>query len=146
MALLRIKSPEQLRGWAPGELGRLMGLDRIFEVSTLRRYLDKVGGQSAEWQYRMIKGWFNHQAAKENDDKITLYVDGHVHVYTGNMTPLPKHYSTRHRLCVHGVMDYWVNDRKGRPLMRVSKVIDEGLQQTVLKELLAQPEFFPLSL
>lgn len=140
MALLRIKSPEQLRGWAPGELGRLMGLDRILEVSTLRRYLDKVGSQSAEWQYSLLKGWFNRQAAEEKDDKITLYIDGHVHVYTGNMTPLPKRYSTRHRLCVSGTTDYWMNDRQGRPLMRISKVIDEGLQQTVLKELLPQFE------
>ena len=136
MSFLRIKSPEQLRGWSPGELGRLMGLDRILEVSTLRRYLDKVGALCAEWQCRMIKGWFNRQAVEEKDDKITLYIDGHVHVYAGDMTPLPKRYSTRHRLCVAGVTDYWVNDRKGRPLMRISRVIDEGLQQTTLKELI----------
>ena len=140
MALLRIKSPEQLRGWAPGELGRLMGLDRIPEVSTLRRYLDKAGAQSSEWQHRLLKEWFERQAKEEADDKITLYLDGHIHVYTGNMTPLPKRYSTRHRLCVSGITDYWVNDRKGRPLMRIGKVIDEGMRQTVFNELLQQWE------
>ncbi|MEK7757144.1 MAG: putative transposase, partial [Planctomycetota bacterium] len=32
MALLRIKTPEQLTSWAPGELGLLLGLDRAPEV------------------------------------------------------------------------------------------------------------------
>lgn len=138
MALLRIKSPERLRGWAPGELGRLMGLDRIPEVSTLRRQLAKAAGVAKPWEDEIVKRWFSTLAAEELDDHITLYVDGHVHVYSGDMTPLPKRYSTRHRLCVAGVTDYWVNDQTGRPLMYVSKTIDEGLQRTVLNDLLPQ--------
>jgi len=36
MALARIKNPEQLKQCKPGEIGRLIGLDRIPEVRCLR--------------------------------------------------------------------------------------------------------------
>lgn len=36
MALLRIYNPEQLKTCKPGELGKLMGLDRVPEVKCLR--------------------------------------------------------------------------------------------------------------
>jgi transposase len=39
MAVLRIRTPEQLQGHPPGELGVLLGLDRAPEVKTLRRKL-----------------------------------------------------------------------------------------------------------
>jgi hypothetical protein len=37
MGLCRSKTTEQLRGKAPGELGKLMGLDRVPEVRCLRK-------------------------------------------------------------------------------------------------------------
>jgi hypothetical protein len=46
MALLRIKTPEQLKGHAPGELGLLLGLDRAPEVKTLRRKLQELGARA----------------------------------------------------------------------------------------------------
>jgi hypothetical protein len=39
MALLRIKRPEHLRSFHPVSLGRILGLDRVMEVKTLRRKL-----------------------------------------------------------------------------------------------------------
>jgi len=51
VALLRLKSLEQVRYSAVGELGRLAGLDRIPEVKTLRKkveYLSK-NGDPAGW-------------------------------------------------------------------------------------------------
>ena len=52
MALLRIKSIEQLKGHAPGEWGLLLGLDRAPEMKTLRRKLKEIGarGSTREWQ------------------------------------------------------------------------------------------------
>ena len=43
MALLRIRTPEPLTEQAPGELGLLLGLDRVPEVKTLRRKLHELG-------------------------------------------------------------------------------------------------------
>ena len=40
MALCRIRTAEQLRNQPPGELGKLLGLDRIPEVRTLREKMD----------------------------------------------------------------------------------------------------------
>ena len=45
MMLARIRSVEQLRGYAPGEFGKLIGLDRIPEVRCLRSKMDAVAGE-----------------------------------------------------------------------------------------------------
>ena len=42
MALARIKTVESLRGKAPEEFGKLMGLDRIQEVRCLRKKMDQL--------------------------------------------------------------------------------------------------------
>ena len=46
MALCRIKNPEQLNQYALGELGKLLGLDRVLEVGTFRKKLQQIIGQS----------------------------------------------------------------------------------------------------
>ena len=49
MALLRIKRPEHLKEHDPAALGRLLGLDRVPEVKTLRRKLSRLAAyQRAE--------------------------------------------------------------------------------------------------
>jgi hypothetical protein len=42
LALMRIKRPEALKGYAPPDLGRIVGLDRAPEVKTLRRELSRL--------------------------------------------------------------------------------------------------------
>ena len=44
-----------------------------------------------------------------------LYVDGHVRVYHGSQTSLPRHYVARERLCLRATTDYWVNAMDGQP-------------------------------
>jgi transposase len=51
MALLRIKTPEQLTEHDPGELGLLLGLDRAPEVKTLRRKLREIGERKLAWMF-----------------------------------------------------------------------------------------------
>lgn len=60
MALCGIKTTEKIRGHAPGEFGKLLGLDRAPEVCCLRRKMDELSvDQGAEqWaahlgRYRM---------------------------------------------------------------------------------------------
>jgi hypothetical protein len=57
----------------------------------------------------------------------TLYVDGHVRVYHGSKTKLPRKYVSRQRLCLRGTTDYWVSDKHGRPFFVIDKVVDRGL-------------------
>jgi hypothetical protein len=56
------------------------------------------------------------------EEAAVLYVDGHVRVYHGSQTPLPKHF-VRERLCLRATADYWVNAMGGQPLRRQSAAL-----------------------
>jgi hypothetical protein len=133
MALCRIKTLEQLRGKAPGELGKLMGLDRVPEVRCLRAKLDALSHNDAaeKWMAALSRQWMR----EEPEAVGTLYVDGHVRVYHGSKTALPRKYVSRQRLCLRGTTDYWVNDRSGLPFFVIDKVVDPGLVKVLRQEI-----------
>jgi hypothetical protein len=60
-------------------------------------------------------------------DASILYVDGHVRVYHGDQTKLPRHYVARERLCLRATTDYWVNAMDGQPFFLINKAVDPGL-------------------
>ncbi|MEO5365851.1 MAG: helix-turn-helix domain-containing protein [Magnetococcus sp. WYHC-3] len=129
MGLARMQTVQKLGRQAPGEFGRLLGLDRIPEVRCLRRKLDELSaGQCAEaWAAELSHDWM----ASEPEAVGALYVDGHVRVYHGSLTKLPRKYVTRERLCLRGTTDYWVNDARGRPFFVVERVVDAGLLEAL---------------
>ena len=134
MALARIKSIEQLRYVAPGEWGNLLGLDRIPEVRTLRQKLEilcQQAGQAVLWNTELAKEWI----AGQRDSELVFYADGHVRVYSGDLTPLPRHYVARERLCLRGTTDYWINAMDGQPFFFVNKEVDPGLLATLRHDL-----------
>src|ERR1017187_1841133 len=67
-----------------------------------------------------------------------LYVDGHVRVYHGSGTLLPRRYVSRERLCLRGPTDYGINDALGRPFFVVSKAATDGLAATLLEEIVPE--------
>ena len=125
MALCRIRTAEKLRSEAPGEFGKLLGLDRIPEVRCLRRKLSALAGDGAaeRWAAHLSRQWMQTAPAAVG----TLYVDGHVRVYHGSQSALPRRYVSRQRLCLRGTTDYWVNDALGLPFFVVEKPVDPGL-------------------
>jgi hypothetical protein len=129
MSLCRIKTVEQLRGHAPGEFGKLIGLDRVPEVRCLRKKLDQLSLDDAaeKWSAHLGQHWMQADPAAAG----TLYVDGHVRVYHGKKTKLPRKYVSRDRLCLRGVCDYWVNDAVGNPFFVVEKTVDPGMLKTL---------------
>ena len=130
MALARIRSLEQLRYEAPGEWGKLLGLDRIPEVRTLRakvKHLCQDLGNAMKWNSQLAKEWI----ARQNDTDLYFYCDGHVRVYHGEQTALPRHYVARERLCLRATTDYWVNAMDGQPFLYVNKEVDPGLIATL---------------
>lgn len=134
MALARIKSIEQLRYVAPGEWGNLLGLDRIPEVRTLRQKLEilcQQAGQAIRWNTELAKEWI----AGQRESELVFYADGHVRVYSGDLTPLPRHYVARERLCLRGTTDYWINAMDGQPFFFVNKEVDPGLLATLRHDL-----------
>ena len=145
MALARVRTVQKLGQKAPGEFGRLLGLDRSPEMRCLRRKLDELSVEdgAAKWAAQLSQDWMT----AEPESVGTLYVDGHVRVYHGALTKLPRKYVTRERLCLRGTTDYWVNDARGRPFFVVERVVDAGLLEVLrtdivprlLKEVPHQP-------
>ncbi|MDA2924641.1 hypothetical protein MYX65_08305 [Acidobacteria bacterium AH-259-L09] len=133
MALLRIRSLERIRYWDPGELGKLVGLDRVPEVRTLRRKVQRLVGKgdAPGWSQELSRHWMQEDPERAG----TLYVDGHVRVYYGKQTKLPKRYVAREKLCLRGITDYWINDALGQPFFVISKTVTAGLLQELRQEI-----------
>ena len=126
MALGRIPSLESLRYVAPGEWGKLLGLDRIPEVRTLRQKLSALcarPGCAERWSGMLAKQWMEGEAQSAG----VFYADGHVRLYHGKLSALPRRYVARERLCLRGTTDYWVNAMDGQPFFMVSYPVDPGL-------------------
>ena len=134
--LLRIKSVEAIRRWDTGEFGKTIGLDRIPEVKTLRKKIEHIANHAdpSRWSKELSKYWME----EDTDMAGTLYVDGHVRVYNGSKTSLPKRYVSRQKLCLRGLTDYWVNDAVGRPFFVVTRAINAGLLSVLRGEIIPQ--------
>jgi hypothetical protein len=133
-ALARVPSVEALRYEPPGEWGRLLGMDRIPEVRTLREKITLICVQEAsvrQWSGTLAREWMEAQPESAG----TLYIDGHVRVYHGHLTELPRRYVARQRLCLRGTTDYWVNAMDGQPFFAVTQAVDPGLLQTLEEQI-----------
>jgi len=134
LALWRIKRPEQLKGFSPQDLGRVLGLPRVPEVKTVRRKLAQMADREKA-RGVMLK---LAQVRIEQEENLLgyLYVDGHVRVYRGGYD-LGKGYSTQRHMPVRATTDTWANDRNGDPVFLVTSEVNEGLTQ-VLKPILGE--------
>jgi transposase len=134
MALARIPSLEGLRYVIAGEWGKLLGLDRIPEVRTLREKLSQLcspEGRAERWSSQLAREWM----ADTPQGAGLYYADGHVRLYHGKLTALPRRYVARQRLCLRGTTDYWVNAMDGRPFFVVSQAVDPGLLSVLREEI-----------
>ena len=138
MALARIASIEQLRYAAAGEWGNLLGLDRIPEVRTLREKLKQLCtemGRAGRWNAALAKEWISQQETEQSCG-LAFYIDGHVRVYHGELTKLPRHYVPRERFYLRATTDYWVNALDGQPFCYVNQAVDHGLVQAIRGDIL----------
>jgi len=137
MALARIKNPEQLKQCKPGEIGKIIGLDRIAEVRCLR---DKIKLLSKQQQAQKLNNlladhWYD---TTDEQDKNFLYIDGHVRIYYGHEANLPVKFISRQKLCLSATSEYWVNDAQGLPVMMVMGELTEKLQQIIEHQIIPQ--------
>jgi prepilin-type processing-associated H-X9-DG protein len=134
MALARLKTVESLRRYAPGEWGKLLGLDRVPEVRTLRQKIGLLarGGEPMQWSAGLCRQWM----AAAPEQAGVLYLDGHVRVYHGRQTLLPRHHVARQKLCLRATVDYWVNAMDGQPFFAVNQAVDPGLIQVLEHDVL----------
>lgn len=129
LALLRIPRPEALKEHAPRELGRIVGLDRILEVKTLRRKLTRLA--SLKGSYPLGRELARLRIAERGKMLGFLYIDGHVRAYHGKWT-IPKAYVTRVRLAAPATTDYWVNDQRGDPLFVVTAEANAAMTRMLI--------------
>ena len=125
LLLARVLNPERLRYEQPGEWGRLQGLDRSCAPDTLRHKLGELAvsaGAVAAWREALTRQWLD-EAARE---AATLFVDGHVQVYTAQAR-LPKRFVSRARLQLPAAAGYWVHAPGGMPLLCLHKQVDAGM-------------------
>lgn len=141
MAICRIKNPEQLKNYPPGELGKILGLDRIPEVSYFRKKLKQIIDQmkTDEFHTVLFQSWLTQLP------ELFFYIDGHIRVYHGDLANLSKRFVSREKLCLSGTTEFWVNDESGRPLMVITAELNEKLKEAIeiiiekLKEEIAEP-------
>jgi len=127
MALSRIKNPEQLKTCPPGELGKIMGIDRVPEVKCLREKISQIVTQhkAEEFERHLSEQWISREEC------LYFYIDGHVRVYNGHKATLAKKYVSRQKLCLAGTTEYWVNDEKGLPFMVFIGELNERLKDAL---------------
>jgi hypothetical protein len=136
LAIARIRSLEQLRYEEPGEWGKLLGLDRIPEVRTLRAKLKALcenWGRALQWNAQLATEWIAQMTLA---NELFFYCDGHVRVYHGEQTRLPRHYVARERLCLQATTDYWIHAMDGQPFLYINKEVDPGLIATLEQEVI----------
>ena len=131
MALLRIYNPEQLKTCKPGELGKIMGLDRVPEVKCLREKLSQIvlQNKAEEFERHLSKQWIEQQVC------LYFYIDGHVRIYHGHQATLQKKFVSRQKLCLAGTTEYWVNDQNGQPLMFFIGDLNERLKDAIEQQI-----------
>jgi transposase len=134
MAFIRIKTPEQLKGRSPGELGIILGLDRCPEVKTLRRKLKEIGlcNRAGDFMSFLTKRWTD----QDKDTIGIVYIDGHVRPYNGRKYKLPKTHVARRHLCMPATTDFWINDAKCEPLFFVTAQANNSLLSMLDKEVI----------
>jgi len=129
LSLLRIHRPENLKEHAPTDLGRIIGLDRLFEIKTLRRKLALLA--KLKKSHDLGQELARRRIAERGRLFGFLYVDGHVRAYHGKHK-IPKAFLPRTRLAVPATTDYWVNDRKGDPLFVVTAEANSAMTRMLL--------------
>jgi DNA-binding CsgD family transcriptional regulator len=129
LALLRIPRPEALKEYSPGDLGRIVGLDRMPEVKTLRRKLARLAALKGSYQlgYQIAQ----RRIAERGKVLGFLYIDGHVRAYHGQHS-IAKAYVTRMHLAAPAITDYWVNDQRGDPLFVVTADANAAMTKMLL--------------
>lgn len=129
MALARIKNPEQLKQCKPGEIGKIIGLDRIPEVRCLR---EKINLLTSQHQAKQLNGLLiDHWYSQPSEQPSFLYIDGHVRIYYGHKANLPSKFISRQKLCLSATTEFWVNDARGLPVMMVTGELTEKLQKAI---------------
>ena len=136
LSLLRVKTLSGVERLPSGELGRMIGLDRIPEVKTLRTRIAQFSEITdvRVWGLNLSRDWMEESP----EYSAVLYLDGHIKLYYGKDKSPPKRFVSRMRLSLSGTTDYWVNDAMGQPFFVINKTISTGLISAIKENFIDQ--------
>lgn len=124
---------EAAKGLLRVDFAALLGLPQAPCVKTLRRKLAQLAAQNrvAQLLIALAKQWVRAEAVELG----VLYVDGHFKPYYGSRK-IGQGWFTQRRLAHPGCLQYFVGDRRGRPLFFLLAEARTSLLQ-VMPQLLA---------
>jgi hypothetical protein len=130
LALLQEPSVERVKHVLRSDLGAVIGSLKAACVKTLRRKLDKLSQQrqAARLGTLLARHWLEVGLLNAS----YLYVDGHVKVYNGSRL-VPEVWNSHRRMPLPGIVQYFVNDLRGRPLLVVTEDVRGNLAKSLPK-------------
>jgi len=128
LALLREPSVERVKHVLRSDLGAVMGCAQAACVKTLRRKLDELSQQrqAARLGTLLARHWLETGLLNAS----YLYVDSHVKVYNGSRL-VPEVWNSQRRMPLPGIVQYFVNDLHGRPLLVVTEEVRGNLAKSL---------------
>jgi hypothetical protein len=128
LAVLQEPSVERVKHVLRGDLGAVMGSGRAACVKTLRRKLDELSQQrkAVHLGTLLARHWLEVGLV----NATYLYVDGHVKVYNGTRL-VPEVWNSHRRMPLPGIVQYFVNDLRGRPLLVVTEEVRGNLAKSL---------------
>jgi hypothetical protein len=128
LALLQEPSVERIKHLLRSDLGVVMGSSKAACVKTLRRKLDELSQQrqAVHLGTLLARHWLEIGLINAS----YLYVDGHTRVYNGTKL-VPEVWDSHRRMPLPGIVQYFVNDLRGRPLLVVTDEVRGNLAKSL---------------
>jgi hypothetical protein len=128
LALLQEPSVERVKHVLRTDLGAVMGSSKAACVKTMRRKLDELSQQrqAVHLGTLLARHWLEIGLIKAS----YLYVDGHTKVYNGTRL-VPEVWDSHRRMPLPGIVQYFVNDLHGRPLLVVAEDVRGNLAKSL---------------
>ena len=134
MALLRLKRPEDLRRDNPVALGRILGLDRVQEVKTIRGKISKLSTPERTEEFMRLMAF--ERSREYHGEVKTVMIDGHVAAYSGKRK-VGATWSSRDNRVLNGQTENWVNLPGKCPLFSLETPFNDGLSKSLESALTA---------
>jgi transposase len=128
LSLLRKTTLESAKHLRRLEFGAVVGSGRAPCVKTLRRKLSELGdlGAAVAFGRQLARRWVESAVVST----AVLYVDGHAKVYSGKRR-LAEIWNPQRRMPLPGVIEYFVGDQRGRPMLTVSDAVSPSLARSL---------------
>ena len=128
LALLQEPSIERVKHLLRSDLGAVMGSSKAACVKTLRRKLDELSQQRQAVRLGTLLA--RHWLEVGLINASYLYVDGHTKVYNGTRL-VPEVWNSHRRMPLPGIVQYFVNDLRGCPLLVVTDEVRGNLAKSL---------------